>query len=161
MGRISGIAVLRRRHACIAFEVFSEEWDIREIQGISDFLNGHFGGTEFGLRVVDDERRDDVCQCFSRYCLDGCTEMLGRQVHLFGIEWDVSLCLVILYNHSHQFFGNFLIAVIPYLSDVLVFFIYVAQEHDDLCVRQTNLLLWRIFFFFVLFLDQLFVLIMN
>ena len=101
-----------RRHAGIALEVFPEERDVREIEGVGYFLNRHLAGTQLGLGVVNDQRGDDFGQCLAGYLLDGGTQMLGRQVQLVCIERDVSFMPVILYGHTEQFPHNFMVSAV-------------------------------------------------
>ena len=134
------VSVLFGRHARITFEVFSEKRDVGEIKRVGYLLDGHARRAQFGLRIADDERRDDVGQCLSRNLLDSRTQVLGRKVHLFGIKRNVSLRLIILDNDAHQFFHDFLITAVMRRFELgHVSLIDVSQEKNELAVCQINL----------------------
>ena len=59
------IPVLLGRHAGVALEVFPEERNVGEVQRVGYLLDSQFGGLQLGLRVFDDECRDDVGQGLS------------------------------------------------------------------------------------------------
>ena len=120
------VPILLGRHARIAFEIFSEKRNIREIQRIGYFLYGHVRRTELGLRIAYDKRRKYVGQRFSGYFLHRCTQVLWRKMQFLGIERHIAFCLIILHNNPQQLFHNLLVPVIPWRIIISPLFIHTS-----------------------------------
>lgn len=137
---LSHFSVFLGGYSCIALEVFPEEGNVRKVQRIGNFLDGQFRRAEFSLGIAYHKTGNDVSKCLSGSLFDGGTEVLGRQMHFFGIEGNISLRMIMLYNDSHQVFYNFLIAVVAGFTVAgFILFIGTSQADDELRVQELHM----------------------